>query len=259
MNYSSFELNDKVAIVTGASQGIGRAIALGLAEAGAHLVLAKHPGPRMAEIEEVAAQIEGMGRRAIIVLTDVAVVAEVQALMDKAVAEFGRIDILVNNAGWTGTNDALDVTEEEFDKTVAASLKSVFFASQAAARVMIAQGGGGRIIQIGSNFGVVAFKKRALYAAVKAAVHQLAKGLSLEWASQGVLVNVVAPCITETESRKNILEKPGYKEWATQQMIPRGRWNQPQDLVGAVLFLASPFADMIVGHTLMVDGGWTIH
>jgi 2-deoxy-D-gluconate 3-dehydrogenase len=94
---------------------------------------------------------------------------------------------------------------------------------------------------------------------VKAAVHHLAKALSLEWAHQGVLVNVVAPCITETESRKNILEKPGYKEWATQQMIPRGRWNQPQDLVGAVLFLCSPFADMIVGHTLMVDGGWTIH
>jgi NAD(P)-dependent dehydrogenase (short-subunit alcohol dehydrogenase family) len=258
MNYSSFELGNKVAIVTGASQGIGRAIALGLAEAGAHLVLAKHPGPRMAEIEELKTQIEAMGRRAIVVQTDVGVVADVQALMDQTVAEFGRIDILVNNAGWTGTNDALDVTEEEFDKTVAASLKSVFFASQAAARVMLPQGGG-RIIQIGSNFGVVAFKKRALYSAVKAAVHHLAKGLSLEWAHQGVLVNVVAPCITETESRKNILERPGYKEWATQQMIPRGRWNQPQDLVGAVLFLASPFADMVVGHTLMVDGGWTIH
>jgi NAD(P)-dependent dehydrogenase (short-subunit alcohol dehydrogenase family) len=262
MNYSSFELNDKIAIVTGASQGIGRAIALGLAEAGAHLVLAKHPGSHqgsnMAEIEEVKATIEGMGRKAIVVLTDVGVVADVQALMDKTVAEFGRIDILVNNAGWTGTGDALDVTEEEFDKTITASLKSVFFASQAAARVMLPQGSG-RIIQIGSNFGVIAFKKRALYAAVKAAVHHLAKSLSLEWASQGVLVNVVAPCITETESRKNILEKPGYKEWATQQMIPRGRWNQPEDLVGAVLFLASPFADMVVGHTLMVDGGWTIH
>ena len=258
MDYSSFGLKDKVAVVTGASQGIGKAIALGLAEAGVHVVLAKHPGPRMAEIEEVKTLIEGMGRKALIVQTDVAIVADVQALMDRTVAEFGRIDILVNNAGWTGTNDALDVTEEEFDKTVAASLKSVFFASQAAARVMLPQGGG-RIIQIGSNFGVVAFKKRALYAAVKAAVHHLAKGLSLEWAHQGVLVNVVAPCITETESRKNILEKPGYKEWATQQMIPRGRWNQPEDLVGAVLFLASPFADMIVGHTLMVDGGWTIH
>jgi NAD(P)-dependent dehydrogenase (short-subunit alcohol dehydrogenase family) len=257
MNYSSFELKDKIAIVTGASQGIGRAIALGLAEAGAHVVLAKHPGP-MTEIEAVRAEIVAMGRRALIVQTDVGVVSEVQALMDATVAEFGRIDILINNAGWTGTNDALDVTEDEFDKTVSSSLKSVFFASQAAARVMLPQGGG-RIIQIGSNFGVIAFKKRAVYAAVKAAVHHLAKALSLEWAHQGVLVNVVAPCITETESRKNILEKPGYKEWATEQMIPRGRWNQPQDLVGAVLFLCSPFADMIVGHTLMVDGGWTIH
>jgi NAD(P)-dependent dehydrogenase (short-subunit alcohol dehydrogenase family) len=258
MDYSSFGLRDKIAIVTGASQGIGKAIALGLAEAGTHVVLAKHPGPRMEGIEEVKAQIVAMGRRAIIVQTDVGIVSEVQALMDATVAEFGRIDILVNNAGWTGTNDALDVTEEEFDKTVTASLKSVFFASQAAARVMLPQGGG-RIIQIGSNFGVIAFKKRAVYAAVKAAVHHLAKALSLEWAHQGVLVNVVAPCITETESRKNILEKPGYKEWATEQMIPRGRWNQPEDLVGAVLFLSSPFADMIVGHTLMVDGGWTIH
>jgi 2-dehydro-3-deoxy-D-gluconate 5-dehydrogenase len=258
MDYSSFELKDKIAIVTGASQGIGRAIALGLAQAGAHVVLAKHPGPRMDEIQGLKAEIEALGRRAMIVSTDVGVVSDVQALMDKTVAEFGRIDILVNNAGWTGTNDAIDVTEEEFDKTVTASLKSVFFASQAAARVMLPQGGG-RIIQIGSNFGVVAFKKRALYAAVKAAVHHLAKSLSLEWAHQGVLVNVVAPCITETDSRKNILEKPGYKEWATQEMIPRGRWNQPEDLVGAVLFLASPFADMIVGHTLMVDGGWTIH
>lgn len=258
MDYSSFQLRDKVAIVTGASQGIGRAVALGLAQAGAHLVLAKHPGPRLEEIQGLKDEIEALGRRALIVPTDVGVVADLQALMDATVAEFGRIDILVNNAGWTGTNDAVDVTEEEFDKTVSASLKSVFFASQMAARVMLPQGGG-RIIQIGSNFGVIAFKKRALYAAVKAAVHHLAKGLSLEWASQGVLVNVVAPCITETESRKNILEKPGYKEWATQQMIPRGRWNQPEDLVGAVLFLASPFADMIVGQTLLVDGGWTIH
>lgn len=258
VDYSSFQLQNKIAVVTGASQGIGRAIALGLAQAGAHLVLAKHPGPRMDEINDVKREIEALGRRALIVPTDVGVVAEVQALMDATVAEFGRIDILVNNAGWTGTGDALDVTEEEFDKTITASLKSVFFASQAAARIMLPQGGG-RIIEIGSNFGVIAFKKRALYAAVKAAVHHLAKALSLEWAREGVLVNVVAPCITETESRKNILEKPGYKEWATNEMIPRGRWNQPEDLVGAVLFLASPFADMIVGQTILVDGGWTIH
>lgn len=257
-DYSSFGLKDKVAVVTGASQGIGRAIALGLAEAGAHLVLGKYPGPRMHEIEEVKREVEALGREALIVVADVNSVEDCRSLIEQTVGRFGRIDILVNNASWTGTGDALDVTEEEYDKTFDATVKSVFFTSQAAAKVMLAQGGG-RIIQIGSNFGEIAFKKRAIYAAAKAAVHHMAKALSLEWAHQGVLVNTVAPCITETESRKNILERPGYKEWATQEMIPRGRWNQPEDLVGAVLFLSSNFADMIVGHTLMVDGGWTIH
>jgi NAD(P)-dependent dehydrogenase (short-subunit alcohol dehydrogenase family) len=258
-NYTSFGLNDKIAIVTGASQGIGRAIAIGLAQAGAHLVLAKFPGSRMAEIETLQCEIEALDRKALIVVTDVNVVEDCRSLMDKTIAAFGRIDILVNNASWTGTGDAIDVTEEEYDKTFDASVKSVFFASQAAARVMLQQANGGRIIHIGSNFGEVAFKKRAVYAAAKAAVHHMSKALSLEWASKGVLVNTIAPCITETESRKNIIERPGYKEWATGEMIPRGRWNQPEDLVGAVLFLASDFADMIVGHTLMVDGGWTIH
>ncbi len=257
-DYSSFGLLDKIAVVTGASQGIGRAIALGLAHAGAHLVLAKYPEKRQDEIKAVQAEIEALGRKAIIVQTDVAEVDQVRALMDKTKETFGRIDILVNNAGWTGTTPALDVTEEEYDRTMAASLKSVFFASQAAARIMIPQGGG-KIINIGSNFGEIAFKSRSVYAAAKAGVHHLSRALSLEWAKDGVLVNVVAPCITETESRKNILERPGYKEWATKEMIPRGRWNQPDDLVGAVLFLSSPLSDMVVGHVLMVDGGWTIH
>lgn len=258
MDYSSFGLKEKVAIVTGASQGIGRAIALGLAQAGADLVLAKHPVGSMDAIEQVRSEIQAIGRGALIVPTDVSQVSQLHVLMETAKAKFGRLDILVNNAGWTGTNPALDVTEEEYDKTMAASLKSVFFACQAAARIMIPQGGG-RIINIGSNFGVVGFKQRAVYAAAKAGVHHLSRALSLEWAHDGVVVNVVAPCITETESRKNILERPGYKQWATETMIPRGRWNQPEDLVGAVLFLASDLADMVVGHVLMVDGGWTIH
>ncbi len=258
VDYSSFGLLDKIAVVTGASQGIGRAIALGLAQAGAHLVLAKYPEKRQDEIKGVQTEIEALGRRAIIVQTDVADVDQVRALMDKTKETFGRIDILVNNAGWTGTTPALDVSEEEYDRTMAASLKSVFFAAQAAARIMIPQGGG-KIINIGSNFGEIAFKSRSVYAAAKAGVHHLSRALSLEWAKDGVLVNVVAPCITETESRKNILERPGYKEWATKEMIPRGRWNQPEDLVGAVLFLSSPLSDMVVGHVLMVDGGWTIH
>lgn len=258
MDYTSFGLRDRVAIVTGASQGIGRAVAIGLAQAGAHVVLAKHPTGNMEQIDGVRTEIESLGREAIVVPTDVSEPAQLNALMEAAKAKFGRIDILVNNAGWTGTTPALSVTEEEYDKTMAASLKSVFFACQAAARIMIPQGGG-RIINIGSNFGEVAFKQRSVYAAAKAGVHHLSRALSLEWAHDGVVVNVVAPCITETASRKNILERPGYKEWATGEMIPRGRWNQPEDLVGAVLFLASNLADMIVGHVLMVDGGWTIH
>jgi NAD(P)-dependent dehydrogenase (short-subunit alcohol dehydrogenase family) len=257
-DYSSFALTDKIAIVTGASQGIGRAIALGLAHAGAHLVLAKHPSGRQDEIRQVQTEIEAIGRRAIVVMTDVARVDDIQKMVDTAKAEFGRIDILVNNAGWTGTTPAIDVTEDEFDRTVAASFKSVFFACQAAARVMIPQGRG-KIINIGSNFGVVAFQGRSVYAGVKAGVHHLSRALSFEWARQGVTVNVVAPCITETDSRKVILERPGYKEWATEQMLPAGRWNQPEDLVGAVLFLSSHLSDMVVGHVLMVDGGWCIH
>ena len=257
-NYACFGLEEKVAVVTGASQGIGRAIALGLAEAGAHIVLAKHPEGRHEEIRQVRAEIETLGRKATVVITDVGDVASVRALMDSAKDEFGRLDVLVNNAGWTGNTLALDVTEDEYDRTMSASLKSVFFACQAAARIMIPQGGG-RIINIGSNFGEVAFKSRSVYAAAKAGVHHLSRALSLEWANQGVTVNVVAPCITETETRRVILERPGYKEWATTQMLPAGRWNQPRDVLGAVLFLASPFADMVVGHVLMVDGGWTIH
>jgi 2-dehydro-3-deoxy-D-gluconate 5-dehydrogenase len=257
-DYSSFGLQDKIAVVTGASQGIGRAIALGLAQAGAHLVLGKYPDTHQDQIKAVQAEIEALGRKVVIVQTNVADVGQVRALMGMAKSTFGRIDILVNNAGWTATTPALDVTEEEYDRTMAASLKSVFFACQAAARVMIPQGGG-RIINIGSNFGEIAFKGRSVYAAAKAGVHHLSRALSLEWAKDGVLVNVVSPCITETESRKNILERPGYKEWATKEMIPRGRWNQPEDLMGAVLFLSSPLADMVVGHVLMVDGGWTIH
>jgi len=259
IDYSSFRLNDKIAIVTGPSQGIGRAIALGLARAGAHLVLAAHPAMHRDALGEVKAEIEGMGRKALVVPTDIGSVAQIRAMVDKAKEAFGRIDILVNNASWTCTGPAIDATEEDYDGTMDTNAKNVFFACQAAARVMIPQGGG-RIVNIGSNFAISAFRTRAIYAGAKAAVHQLSRALSLEWAKDGVVVNVVAPCITETPSRKAILERPGYKEWATGDKLASGRWNQPEDLVGAVLFLASPqLSAQVVGHILMVDGGWTIH
>lgn len=245
-------------MITGASQGIGKAIAIALAEAGCDMVLAKHPEGRHEEIKKVRAEIEAIGRTALIVITDVGNVTQVRAMFDKAKESFGKVDILVNNAGWTGNTMAVDVTEEEWDRTMSSSLKSVYFGCQAAARIMIPQGGG-KIINIGSNFGEIAFKSRSVYAVAKAGVHHMSRALSLEWAKDKVNVNVVAPCITETETRKVILEKPGYKEWATTRQIPAGRWNQPEDLIGAVLFLSSHLSDMVVGHTLMVDGGWTIH
>lgn len=259
VDYSSFQLQDKIAVVTGPSQGIGRAIAVGLARAGAHLVLAEHPDLHQQALQELRCEIEGMGRKTLLAPTDVGDVSQIRAMVEKAVEVFGRLNVMVNNASWTCTGPALDATEEDYDRTMDTNAKNVFFACQAAARVMIPQGGG-RIINIGSNFAISAFRTRAIYAGAKAAVHQLSRALSLEWAKQGVVVNVVAPCITETPSRKPILERPGYKEWVTSDKLPSGRWNQPEDLVGAVLFLASPqLSAQVVGHVLMVDGGWTIH
>jgi 2-deoxy-D-gluconate 3-dehydrogenase len=254
-NYESFGLQDQVAIVTGASQGIGQTLAMGLAQAGVHIAVVSRT---QAKLEQVAADIEALGRQALVVPTDLTAVAEIQAMVKKVRATFGQINILINNAAWTNTTPALEVTEEEWDQTLDTSLKGVFFTAQAVAPIMIEQGQG-KIVNIGSTLAVTAFKERPVYATAKAGVHQLTRALALEWASQGISVNSMAPCITETPTRRNLFQKPGYKEWITGQMLPIGRWAQPEDLVGAVLFLCSHLSEMVVGHTLMVDGGWTIH
>jgi NAD(P)-dependent dehydrogenase (short-subunit alcohol dehydrogenase family) len=228
---------------------------LGLARAGAHVSLASLNKPGL---EKVAGEIEALGRQALVVPTDLMHVSQIREMASQVHSRFGRIDILVNNAAWTDTRPALQVTEEEWDRTIGTSLKGLFFACQAVAPFMIQQERG-KIVNIGSNFGVVTFAGRSVYATAKAGVHHLTRALALEWARQGINVNAVAPCITETPSRRVILERPGYKEWATGQMLPIGRWDQPEDLVGAVLFLSSHWSDMVVGHVLMVDGGWTIH
>lgn len=252
---STFGLEDKIAIVTGASQGIGRVLALGLAQNGAHVALASL---NVAGLEQVKSEIESFGRQSLVVPTDLRYVSQIRDMASRVHSQFGRIDILVNNADWTGTTPALDVSEEEWDRTIDTSLKGLFFTCQSVARFMIPQGSG-KIINFGSTFGVVGFAQRAVYAAAKAGVHHLTRTLALEWAPHQINVNAVAPCITETPSRRNLLDRPGYKEWATSQMLPIGRWNQPEDLLGAVLFLSSHLSDMVVGHVLMVDGGWTIH
>lgn len=252
--WKSFGLEDQVAIVSGASEGIGRTLAVALADAGAHVAIASRT---QSALEEVASQIESLGRKALVVPTDLTDVSQIQALVAKTHTAFGKVDILVNNAAWTATVEALKVTEEQWDRTLDTSLKAQFFLAQAVAPIMIEQGQG-KIVNLGSNLAEVAFQGRSVYSAAKAGVHHLTRALANEWASKGISVNAVAPCITETPTRRELLQRPGYKDWALEQ-LPVGRWAQPEDLIGATLFLCSSLSDMVVGHILMVDGGWTIH
>ena len=254
-DWTSFGLEDQIAIVTGASQGIGRTLAIALAQAGADVALVSRT---RSDLEAVAKEIEAAGRKALVMPADMQDVSQIRKRVDEVHTTFGKIDILINNAAWTATVEALEATEEEWDQTLDTSLKAVFFACQAVAKIMIQQGRG-KIVNIGSTLGRTAFAKRSVYGAAKAGVHQLTRVLALEWAAKGISVNAVAPCITETPTRRELFERPGYKEWATGQMLPIGRWAQPEDLIGATLFLCSSLSDMVVGHVLMVDGGWTIH
>lgn len=254
-DWNSFGLEDQIAIVTGASQGIGRTLAIALAQAGADVALVSRT---RSDLEAVAQEIEAAGRKALVMPADIRDVSQIQKRVDEVHTTFGKIDILINNAAWTATVEALEATEEQWDQTLDTSLKAVFFASQAVAKIMIQQGRG-KIVNIGSTLGRTAFARRSVYGAAKAGVHHLTRVLALEWASKGISVNAVAPCITETPTRRGLFERPGYKEWATGQMLPIGRWAQPEDLIGATLFLCSSLSDMVVGHVLMVDGGWTIH
>ena len=253
--YESFGLQDRVAIVTGASQGIGKALADGLAQAGAHVALVSRTREKL---EEAAQEILAQGRQALVAPADLRSVDAIRAMVRHVHEHFGRIDILINNAAWTDTRPALEVSEDEWDRTMETSLKSVFFASQAVAPIMIEQGKGS-IVNIGSTLGVVAFAGRPVYGAAKAGVHQLTRCLAYEWAEKGIRVNSMAPCVTETPTRQNLFSNPEYREWVTREMFPIRRWAQPEDLVGATLFLCSDMAAMMVGHVMLVDGGWTIH
>lgn len=254
-NWNSFGLKDQVAIVTGASQGIGRTLAIGLAEAGGHVALVSR---NQSALEEVASEIKALDRKVLVRPTDLRDVSQIRAMVSQVHETFGKIDILINNAAWTDTVEALEVTEEEWDQTLDTSLKAVFFASQAAAQLMVSQGRG-KIINMGSTIGQVAFKGRPVYAAAKGGVHHLTRALAYEWAEKGIYVNGIAPCVTETPTRRKLMQRPGYKEWALGEMLPIRRWAQPEDFIGATLFLCSSLSDMVVGHVIMVDGGWTIH
>jgi NAD(P)-dependent dehydrogenase (short-subunit alcohol dehydrogenase family) len=252
-DYPSFALTGQVALVTGAARGLGRAIALALADAGADVAL----GLREAgSADDLITEIEGMGRRSIGVPMDVTRLVELAPAIDTVIERFGQLDILVNNAGLGPSNPAEDVNEADFDLTMDVNVKGLFFASQAAARVMIAQGRG-RIINLSSQAGFVALPTEAIYCASKAAVSHLTKCLAVEWGRHGITVNSVAPTFIRTDGTAAALGDPAFEADVRERIAGLHRIGEPMDVAGGVVFLASPAASLITGTTLMIDGGWT--
>jgi NAD(P)-dependent dehydrogenase (short-subunit alcohol dehydrogenase family) len=249
----SFDLSGQVALVTGAARGLGRAIALALAGAGADVAL----GLRDAADGGLAEIIAGMGRRALPLPMDVTDLAQSRAAIDRAVAELGRLDILVNNAGGGIDAMALDVTEADFDHVIALNVKSTFFLSQHAARHMIAAGGG-RIVNLSSQAALVALPGKPVYCLAKAAVSHLTRCLAVEWGPHGIAVNAVAPTFIETPGTEPALADPAFRADTVQRIAALHRIGRPVEVSGAVLFLASPAASLVTGHTLTVDGGWSV-
>ena len=244
-----FDLSGKVAIVTGANTGIGQAIALALAEAGADVAaVGRTPA------EDTVAKARALGRRAEIVSADLSTIEPVQRIVDETVDKLGGLDILVNNAGIIRRADAVDFTEEDWDAVVDTNLKSVFFLCQAAGRHMIAHGGG-KIINIASMLTFQGGIRVPSYTASKSGIGGLTKLLANEWASKGVNVNAIAPGYIATNNTA-ALQADEVRNKSILDRIPAGRWGDASDLGGAAVFLASRAADYVQGHILAVDGGW---
>jgi len=243
----NFSLAGKVALVTGASYGIGAGLARALAAAGARVAVSARSREPLALL---AREIGGLA-----VPFDVTDVRAIREGTDAVVEHFGALDILVNNAGLGANHDALDVTEADWDEMMAVNLKGVFFCAQAAARHMLPRGFG-RIVNISSQGGVVGIPRHAVYAASKGGVNQLTRVLALEWSSRGVTVNAVAPTFIETPGTKERLDQPEFRA-SVLARIPAGRVGSIEDVAAAVIYLASPSAGLVTGSVLAVDGGWT--
>jgi 2-deoxy-D-gluconate 3-dehydrogenase len=251
---SEFDLAGKVAIVTGAGRGMGYHIALALARYGADLVVCSRT---LSELEKVASEIKSSGRRVLIQRADVTKIPEIQAMVEAAVRTFGRIDILVNNAGTNIPQWAEDVTEEVWDKVFNINLKGAFFCAQAVGKVMIQQKKG-KIINVSSQAGSVGLIMRSAYCASKGGLNQLTRVLALEWAKHNILVNAIAPTFLETPMTRPMLEKKEFHDYVMGNIL-LGRLARFEDVTGAVIYLASEASNMVTGHVLLIDGGWTIH
>ncbi len=253
MDFPAFDLTGQIALVTGAARGLGEAISLALAHAGADVGLGlrdvKVPG-------NVAARIEGMGRRALPLQMDVGRLDQIFKAVEDTVKTFGRLDILVNNAGLAPENLAENVREKDFDLTLAVNLKGTFFASQAAGRVMIRQKSG-RIINMSSQAGFAALPTESVYCMTKAAIVHLTKCLAVEWGKYNITVNAVAPTFIRTPGTEECLANPEFRADVIERIAALHRVGEPMDVAGAVVFLASRAASLITGHTILIDGGWT--
>ena len=249
----SFSLEGKTAVVTGAARGLGRAIALALAEAGADVALGLRD---LAKDAGVVAEIEALGRKALPLQMDMSDLAQVRRAINDVPAQLGKLDILVNNTGIAPTNLALDVREEDFDRTLNINLKGTFFACQAAAKVMKQQGGG-KIINMSSQAGFVALPTESIYCMTKAGIAHLTKCLAVEWGPYNINVNAVAPTFIHTPGTQPALSSPEFYAETVKNIAALHRIGEPPEVAGAVVFLASPAASLITGHTLLIDGGWT--
>ncbi len=251
--FSEFDLSGKVAMVTGAARGMGHEFALALAQYGCDVVACDI----LPELENIEPEIERLGRRVFVQSTDICKIPEVHAMVNESVRVFGHIDILVNNAGVNIPQWAADVTEEAWDKVINLNLKALFFCSQAVGRVMIQQRKG-KIINISSTMGSVGLERRAAYSSSKAGVNLLTKVLAIEWAPYNINVNAIAPTFVETPLTKPMFEEKGFRD-SVLGKIPLGRIAKPKDITGAVIYLASEASNMVTGHVLLIDGGWTAH
>jgi NAD(P)-dependent dehydrogenase (short-subunit alcohol dehydrogenase family) len=253
MAFPNFNLTGQVALVTGAARGLGEAISLALANAGADVAL----GLRDINAQgDVAAQICAMGRRALPLQMDMTNLDQISQAVDETVKNFGRIDVLVNNAGVAPENLAEDVREADFDLTLAVNLKGTFFSSQAVARVMIKQKSG-RIINLSSQAGFVALPTESVYCMTKAAIAHLTKCLAVEWGKYGITVNAVAPTFIRTPGTESYLANAQQRADVEERIAALHRIGDPMDVAGAVVFLASSAASLITGETILIDGGWT--
>ena len=250
MILDAFSLANKVAIVTGCDTGLGQGMALGLAEAGCHIVGVGRKRP-----QETAEQVTAMGRKFLAIQADLGKQDCINDIVSTAVSQLGRIDILLNNAGTIRRCDALEFSEKDWDDVMNLNVKTVFFLSQAVARQFIVQGGGGKIINIASMLSFQGGIRVPSYTASKSGVLGLTRLLANEWASHNINVNAIAPGYMATNNTQ-ALRDDAERNQEIIDRIPAGRWGKPDDLKGPAVFLASAASDYINGYTLAVDGGW---